>query len=303
VRSGIGLSWVALSKILILLLSNTVSEIKAVSFTGTPFTADGIMSYLESELQGGHSYRHPGIWLSVTEAKDQETKPMDTPYYAKAPAADSYKMGLYASRHAGPDVHYGRFGRDGHPPTDNPRERFSQNNPTTTLENIFIKPESDEEARASLGLLLLRIEGDLVAHFIPLLAHFWCTKVTIEGVPDPRAAIGIEGVETAVWVCLKSNFHQVFHHEGDINFKLKTNEYSRRWHAWGHWSGQDSTLAEKPTTKDLKDFSDEWARIWEGFLQFSDNYARDFKVYMMAVGVWKALISSLIPHLSQLTSA
>ena len=145
-------------------------------------------------------------------------------------------------------------------------------------------------------MLLLRIEGDLVGNFIPLLARFWAKKPAARSVPDPRTATGLGGVEAAVWACIQASFDHLLPSEGDVCFKLKNRSLSTDWSSWGHWSARtadSSVRAAKPTLRDVHDFCETWAGIWNEFLYFSDNYARDQQTFLMSVGVWKALLVGL----------
>lgn len=262
-----------------------------------------------SDLEGPRS-RQPGTAWSGMEPFEEggaeaAAAAAGSPHHDRKRAANATLGGIYASRYAVPSELDGRGGagqgrREGRRraaldsvkplPPPPPSERAPSLQPAA----------SAEESRSCLALLLLRIEGDLVANFIPLLARFWAKKPAAGSVPDPRTATGLGGVEAAVWACIQASFDHLLPSEGDVCFKLQNRSLSTDWSSWGHWSActaDSSVRAAKPTPGDVHDFCETWARIWNEFLHFSDNYARDQQTFLMSVGVWKALLVGLSAQL------
>lgn len=255
---------------------------------------------------GGQRSRQPGTAWSGVEggAEAAAAAVAGPPHHNRKRAVNAPLDDIYASRYAVPSELDGRGGagqsrregrrcaaRDSIKPLPPPP---SERAPSLQL------AASAEESRSCLGLLLLRIEGDLVANFIPLLARFWAKKLAAGFVPDPRTATGLGGVEAAVWACIQASFDHLLPSEGDVCFKLQNRSLSTDWSSWGHWSActaDSSVRAAKPTLGDVHDFCETWARIWNEFLHSSDNYARDQQTFLMSVGVWKALLVGLSAQL------
>lgn len=269
-----------------------------MSFIGTPFTADGIMSH----LQGGTddiSYRPPGIWSTVSQAENPHEAPsFEAPYYATTPFADKGNAGLHDSIHVGS----GKITARHRPRNDQSSQSPVRYHPEHTASEC----QPDLEPKAAIGFFLLQIESDLVSCLLPLLYQKWLAdpEAVSKGIQDPSRVQGLNGVESALWDCLKHNISEILPRDisgEEIELRIKTRDLSDRWISWCQWAvpGQanQSHRAIKPNPEDLSSFLDAWTTIWQGILKFSVNYRSDYGTYARTTWNWKALAKSVGEHL------
>ena len=266
--------------------------VKAVNYVGIPFTADGIMAFLQSGLDATQTYCFPGIWSTTkhAESTDYNTE-QEIPYLYQKQTSGT--PGLYDSRYVTDgDVVFKPVHKRTNMGPPNGRSQVSKiQSSISTPQTITNSPQ--EESRYNLGQLLINIEKDTVYFLIPLLYRQWLAGPKTAN--DPSGASTIEEVENALWECLKSSFKDVFPcnlpDRETISTRLATRDLTHRWKTWRKWIDSSidmsSVGAVSPSSKDVEDFVDTWITIWQVLLKFSPEYRLGFGVYDVSIRKWK----------------
>jgi hypothetical protein len=306
--------------------TNILLDIKAVSFLGSPLTADGIMSVLEDHRPGEDSCLLPGIWSSAEDVNRPIGQAGMAPYYAKSPTAGTAKSGLYDSIHATGAWRSTRRYNETRLMEPRPTEPCSRSagaclakSRLTELRQVESRPveaRSDEPlqeapttginlvdpVRTNLSVLLLRIDQDLCQQFRPLLYRYWSAEV--RGNNYPRFSDdSLKSTEIALWKVLEFNFDTVYPNRAVLRQKVRNGDLAFNWDAWGCWANPDlgtdrAARSSKPTFADLAQFIQEWEILWAGLLQYAEEWDAAKRYYSVAVTSWKMMAQMLEPHLS-----
>ncbi|KAA8911829.1 PIN domain-containing protein [Sphaerosporella brunnea] len=265
-----------------------VYGIKAVSFTGTPFTADGIMSVLEGSKSGEVAFRAPGIWETAEDANKTVDSDVKISSHSKDPSTVRVPMGLYASRHATSD-------------DVRPRRQHQPESVGSTPGVALTRDAEIKKLKADLGILLVRIEADLVDKFIPLLHRYW--EKLPEGERRNFPELGEnQNIEYLTWKVLQFSFDSLYPRNGALRQKIRNSDLTYDWNKWSLWVNSElatdcSVRPAKPTSKDIVQFIEDWEILWAGLLNFADNWESTSLSHVVTLASWKMMASGLTPQL------
>jgi hypothetical protein len=274
------------------------------------------------------SYLPAGIWSSLSDI-NKPVKEVRTPYYARAPDADKGRLGLYSSRHAHKDTFKPRVRNQRYLAEPRPFEGRShslghtvENEPMVPCTPVFGPSSVVENARpvvgiqtpaptndigkvkCHVGVLLVRIEADLIQQFLPLVKLYWDALPVGERNAYPELAENITHLEGIVWKVTQFKFDRIYPNHEAIRQKIRNGDLAFNWNSWVRWTNPELTMSSdvrprKPTSTELIQFIQDWEVLWVGMVshappEFRESLLRSREV---ALASWKSFVDMLIPTL------